>query len=525
MKQWKPLPAAGALLVLALVLSGCIAGGRANLLNGGNAASETTRVSRGPLAVSISAIGNVRPAQSASLSWQTSGKVGQVLAETGQSVEEGQVLAELDPASLPNSILQARIDLINAQNTLEDLYQLDPLKAAEAQEALEQAQEALDNLKNPTAAAVAQAELAVVDAQDAVDDAQYKLDSLLNGRGNARLIQEARANYLVAQDRVEQVQAVYDNTPGNPNEDAGKAQALSALEGAKRDRDRALASLNWYLGEPSPKEMAEAQGSLALAQANLDEAQDALEALRSPTEIDITLAEARVEDAQENLDSLLSGPSQDEITIAQTRLDLAQANANLAQLTASFAGTITAVDLLPGDLVSPGSQAFQIDDLSTLYIDLEVSEIDIQRIQVGQQVDVLFDAIPERQYHAEVFEIAQVGVSSQGVINFTVTIRLSNPDSSIRPGMTAEASIQIEQVEDVLQLPNRFIFDDSGKRYVNRIVGENVEQVFIQVGLTSSSASEVISSELKQGDQVTTQPAGFSFGPGGGERQAGGDQP
>ena len=515
------------LLSLALILSGCLAG-QAGQISSGDPAPEVVAITRGPLAVSISAIGNVRPAQSAVLVWQTTGKVGQVLVKTGQTVSAGQVLAELDPTSLPNSILQAKIDFINAQNNLNDLYKPDPYAIVQARDNLDKAQEELDGLKNPNAAAIAQAELNIVDAQKAVVDAEYALNSLLNGRGNARLINEARAKYLLAQERVDQVQSIYNNTPGNANEDAGKAQALANLEGAKRDRDRALASINWYLGKPSEQEMAEAQGKLDLANANLADAQDALAKLKDPSEMDIKLAQAKVADSQETLDNLLSGPSEDDVTIAETRVNLAQANVNLANLSAPFAGTITEVNLLSGDQISVGSPAFQIDDLSNLYVDLEVSEIDIQQVQVGQPVELIFDAILDQQYQGVVSEIGQVGTSSQGVINFTVTVQLTNPNKSIRPGMTAEASIQVAQVEDILQVPSRFIFDDNGKRYVYHLNGETVEQVFVQVGLSSGSASEIISNDLKEGDQVTTQPTGFNFGPGGrqnGGMPSGGGQP
>jgi len=517
-----------ALMVLSLVLSGCLAGRQAAQMAGGSTAAEVVAITRGPLDVSINAIGNVRPVQTADLVWQTTGKVGNVLVKTGQVVAEGQVLAELDPTSLPNSILQAKIDLINAHNNLDDLYKADPYAIAQAQEALDKAQDELDALKNPTGSAVAQAELEIVNAQKEVDDAEYALNSLINGRGNARLINEARAKYLLAQDRVDVVQAIYDKTPGNSNDDARKAQALADLEGAKRDRDRALASLNWYLGTPSEKEMAEAQAKLDLANAHLTDAQDTLEKLKDPSEMDLRLAQAKIDDAQENLDNLLAGPSEDDVTIAETRVNLAQANVNLANLTAPFAGTITEVNLLPGDQISAGVPAFQIDDLSRLFIDLEVSEIDIPQIQINQSADVQFDAILDKQYQGVVSDIGQVGTSSQGVIKFIVTIRLTNPDEAIRSGMTAEASIHIAQVEDILQVPSRFIFDDNGKRYVNLVKGDLIEQVFIQVGLSSGSATEIISNDLKEGDQVSSQSAGFNFGPGGGpggEVRSGGSQP
>ena len=97
------------------------------------------------------------------------------------------------------------------------------------------------------------------------------------------------------------------------------------------------------------------------------------------------LAQAQLDEAKSNLADLQAGPSKDDVTIAQTRLDQANAALNQAILTAPFAGTITDIQILTGDLVSPGTTAFRIDDLSSMYVDLQVSEVDIQQIQVGQQ--------------------------------------------------------------------------------------------------------------------------------------------
>jgi HlyD family secretion protein len=481
--------------------------------NGTSTPNEVVKLERAPLSVTIGAIGNVRPAQSAVLVWQTSGKVGKVNVVTGQKVSLDETLATLDPASLPNNILQAQVDLINARNALDDLMNPDELALAQAEEALKQAQDALADLRNPSETAIAQAELAVIDAQNEVDDEEYRLNSLINGRGSKQQIELARANYLLAQEKVNRMEQIYNNTGGESDEDAQKALALSNLEGAKRERDKALASVNWYLGKPSEAEMAEAQTNLALAQAKLADAQQTLQDLQEPSATAIALAEAEVADAQEQLDKLRSGPTEDDLTIAQTRLTQAQATVNLAQLTAPIAGTVTEIAMLKGDLVSAGSEALRIDDLSSLYLDLQVSEIDMPLITIGQPVNILFDAIANTEYFGEVDSIGQVGTSIQNVVNFTVTVRLTNPDEAIKPGMTAEANIQIAQVEDVLQLPNRLIYEDNGRKFVYRLNDEASERIYIQVGFSSDSASEVISDELQEGDLITTRPD-FPFGQG-----------
>ena len=204
----------GILFILLLSAAGCIAL-RAPSANGGPT-GEVVPVSRGPLSVTINAIGNIRSAQNVSLSWQTSGKVGQVMATVGQKVSVEETLAVLDPTSLPNTILQAQVDLINAQNAIEDLQNPDPFSVVQAEDALRQAQEALDALLKPSSTALAQAELAILNAQDVVDDAQYKLTGINKGRGNAQQIELARANYLLALDKVEAMKRSTIKLPANP---------------------------------------------------------------------------------------------------------------------------------------------------------------------------------------------------------------------------------------------------------------------------------------------------------------------
>jgi multidrug resistance efflux pump len=80
----------------------------------------------------------------------------------------------------------------------------------------------------------------------------------------------------------------------------------------------------------------------------------------------------------------------------------AEATLKLAWVEAPFDGVITKVFNQSGDLVNAGSAAFQGDDLSLLLVDLEVSEVDITQIEIGQSVVMTFDAIRGREYHGAV---------------------------------------------------------------------------------------------------------------------------
>lgn len=516
-----------AVVISALLLSSCF--GRAGLRSmagqstaDGTSPDQWVTVESAPLTVIIGATGSVRTAQSALIPWQASGKVGDVSVKIGDLVTAGQELASLDPTSLSQSLLQARVDLINAQKALEDLQQSDPLEIAQAETAVDQAEQTLSDLQNPSAASLAQAEITVMDAKDALTKAKNELQYLSSGRGTEEEIATAQANYLLAQERVNYFQELYENTSGSPDTSVEKAAALSNLAGAKGDRDRAYSRLSWFESGPDPVQIAERQADVDLVSARLAEAEQSLADLKQPSELELSLAKAKLLDAQEKLEKLLDGPSQDDLTVAQTRVTQAQANLDQAHITAPFDSTVTQVDVLPGDVVSAGRTAFRVDDISKLYIDLQVSEIDIHQIQVGQTVNITLDAVLDTNYRGEVTQIGWVGTNTQGAVYFPVTIRILDPDAAALPGMTAVADIQVAQMESVLQLPNRAIQEDNGKRFVYLVEMDgdkvNLKQVYIQIGVSSDTSSEIISSELKAGDQVSVVGTDLMFGgPMGGE--------
>lgn len=230
-------------------------------------------------------------------------------------------------------------------------------------------------------------------------------------------------------------------------------------------------------------------------------------------EEDLTLAEAKLADAQRTYDLLKDGNTT-EILAAQARVDAAQATLHLAQLAAPFDATITEAHQLPGDQVSAGATAFRLDNLSSLFVDVEVSEVDINSVQIGQPVTLTFDAILGREYHGEVVEVSQVGSAVQGVVNFKVTVELKDADSSVKPGMTAAVNIVVEEIQDVVLVPNRAVRLVDGQRVVYLLVDGQPVKKEIRLGSSSDTMSVVAVGDVKQGDVVILNPPTLEFGPG-----------
>lgn len=229
---------------------------------------------------------------------------------------------------------------------------------------------------------------------------------------------------------------------------------------------------------------------------------------------DLALAKAKLEDARREYERLNNGNMQD-IAAAQARVDAAQATLNLARVLSPFAGTVTESHTLPGDQAGAGDVAFRVDNLASLLVDVKVSEVDINSVSIDQPVTLTFDAILGREYHGEVVEVTQAGTVEQGVVNFTVTVELTDADASVKPGMTAAVNIVVKEVQDMLLVPNRAVRLMDGKRVVYVLENGLPVQKGITLGPSSDTMSVVTDGELKEGDMIILNPPS-EFGPGGG---------
>jgi HlyD family secretion protein len=213
-----------------------------------------------------------------------------------------------------------------------------------------------------------------------------------------------------------------------------------------------------------------------------------------------------LDDANREYERVKDGPDPDDVTAAEARVAAAQATAGQAWIEAPFDGTITAVEVQPGDQVSPGTVAFQLADLSRLMVDVDISEVDINRVQPGQPVELTFDAILDRTYQGEVTEVELVGAEAQGVVTFMVTVALRDPDELVRPGLTAGVNLVVDQIEDALLVPNRAVRVVDGVRVVYVLRDGKVEAVPIVLGTSSETSSQVLEGALAVGDQIVLNP-------------------
>lgn len=146
-----------------------------------------------------------------------------------------------------------------------------------------------------------------------------------------------------------------------------------------------------------------------------------------------------------------------DIDIANADLHLNEINFAKATIRSPIDGIVLQRNVEPGQFVTTSVRApilFLIADLRHMEVRVDVSEIDIGKINIGQKVSASVSAYPERKFSAEVHDIRLSSETGREGAVYKVILRIDNSEQMIRPGMTARAEIVVRQINDVLLVPN-----------------------------------------------------------------------
>jgi RND family efflux transporter MFP subunit len=162
-----------------------------------------------------------------------------------------------------------------------------------------------------------------------------------------------------------------------------------------------------------------------------------------------------------------------------------------------------------GDNVWTGAEIVEIPDLSQLYVNLNLEEVDRGRLQLGQKVRVRVDAIPDKEFEADIDWISPIASlvfkgGSTAEKSFPARATLKNLDDRLRPGMSSTAEIIIERQPNMLLIPTRASFDKDGKPAVYVQEGKNYVVRPIEVGRRNDE-DIIVTGGLKDGEVVTLE--------------------
>jgi HlyD family secretion protein len=180
-------------------------------------------------------------------------------------------------------------------------------------------------------------------------------------------------------------------------------------------------------------------------------------------------------------------------------------------LRAPIGGVITDVYAKVGEQRSSvnylSTPVVQITDLSTFELEVDVDEIDIPLVRLGQTALLEIDAVPDMEFLGTVSYVSPLSMMEAGLVLYRVKIEFSVPlEAGIRPGMTATANIMVDERQDVLILSDRAIKRGSGGQpevLVERPDG-SVEARTVELGISNGMETEILSG-LKEGDRVVIE--------------------
>jgi len=321
-------------------------------------------------------------------------------------------------------------------------------------------------------------------------------DSVVKGQTLAKLDASAlELNMAVAQAKCEMAQIEYEMAENRlmqtiyPRYTNTNISDLPGVWLALEEAQNQVTQIQelWEQGETE-----EAQALLDLIKENLVKAQRKVRSGRWAFPLSVKLVELQADEAKIAMDMA-------EIEAARARLELAKAT-----IVAPFDGVAAEVTINEGQELSAmtyANPAVHLIDPSEIEMSGVIDEIDIAKVKLGQEADIILDALPGKEVKGKVTFISQAGTVQAGVVSYKATITLEHPDEELRDGMSATAEIIIDRRDNVLLIPNRAIQGSWENPLVEVIIGEQTEQRQVTLGMSDGIKTEVLSG-LEGGERV-----------------------
>ena len=459
----------------------------------------TARVERGNLRNTVTATGALQAVTTVQVGSQASGTISALYADFNSVVKKGQVVAQLDPAVAKAQVDQARANLEQAR------------------------------------ASLAQSRAAVVNARAGITDAQAKnLAAKSTVQNNQAGVSGAEANVAVLKAQQDDALSLLKQ----------QESLLKAGVIAQRDYDVAMTAYK----------SAEARYNQAVAQLNQAKLSE-----QSSSSAGLAQSQAAIEQSQAQVQQAQAQVQQNtaQVQQAQAALSLAEVNLSHTTITSPIDGIVVSRDVNVGQTVAASLSAptlFTIaNDLTQMQVIANIDQADIGLVEQAKSVKFSVDAFPGKEFDGKIAEMRLNPVNVQNVVTYNVVINVDNPEQKLKPGMTANLTITIDERNNVLKVSNsslRFTPQDTNRQRTagaggqgqgqgrrrqqqgdnapgdggeNRfapasapvlpgqirnvwVLGQNgkPERRRITVGLSDGSATEVVDGDLREGDMIIT---------------------
>ena len=458
---------------------------------------------------SIAATGQLRSELETSVGARISGRVASVLVREGDKVRTGQLLARLDDEVLRSQLAQARDVVLTARASLAQAE--DAVRTAQAQVAVAARKPLasdITRLKADTNQASAVAEAKLAGARQRLIGSQRRLAELKKGPRKEEIdaaeaqVQQSEANNAQADlDRKRQAQLAKEGAVAQ----AAADQSETNFWVAKRILENAQAKLQQLKAGTRTEQLEQAEADVRTAESEVRAAE-------------ATLAGAKVS-GKAQLTSLLASPRIEDVTVTRNRVRESErarevARARLAEaeralevatkrlddvlVTAPFEGTITQIVTESGGVTGPNAALVRLVRTSVPEIRIDLDEVNLGKLQTGQEAIVSSDAYPGKTFNAKIRELGAQVDTERG----TVEVRLTpvNPPTWLRPGQTLSVNIKLGEPTQRLVIPLTAVTTIGGISTVFVAESGVVKKKVITVGPPGPDGIPVI-----EGIEATTQ--------------------
>ncbi|OGN90538.1 MAG: hypothetical protein A2Z70_01885 [Chloroflexi bacterium RBG_13_48_17] len=525
---------------------------------------QIAEVKRGDLLVTITADGSLDMPREVELKFGTPGTVKDIFVAEGQQVKEGTLLAKLDDTTQMLSISSAQYNVELAMNEL--VEKIHPalmgypenypdsstvLRVEQAQDELVLVQKFIDQGKYQDAAA--ELRLAVHDLEASYDMLNIP-EITLSRQGYDDILGLPIDNYpditraieLLRQDLVSLAgiqmlleQGNYEKAKAELNIEQGKLAGTHSLVKSFSGRIRVSQRIGACCQEQAAQKPDTSPGLMTLPYPDTSTSLDWLK------QVEESLQEIQLCKETEGCDSLelatLVRMAQHDVEMSQGILEnneltfrsglnlkaLRTANLNLqiaetqlknskeelmkTEILAPFDGTVVDIGVKENDQLSAfdysSKTAVYLVDTRTVKLEGVVDEVDIYKVEVGQDTIITVDALPGVELKGKVTFISPLGNQTTGVVEFPVTISLEPTETELKGGLTATADIIIDEHKDILMVPNRAIKGSVGNYWVDVVIDEKkvtTEMRPVVTGVQNDQFTEIISG-LSQGEKVIVE--------------------
>ena len=423
------------------------AAGAVFLIGGGNKAAsgdvtyaETTPV-RQDVSNSLSGTGTLNPANTYTVKSLVDGKILTGGFEEGDKVEEGDVLYTIDSSDASTNLEKASIALQQAQRSYDKTVDLQYVRA--------EVDGTVSSLKVAKGDQVTSGQEVAV-----IRDSSKMLLNLLFPAADAANFSVGQSADVVLDGTFETLKGTVTAVTGTDELSTGNLLVRTVTirvnnAGGLTTAQAATASINGVSSIASATFAYQAERTLTALASGTVSAINVQEG-DAVSKGDI-LIELTGDDLTESIQS-----ASESLRSAEISMQNQQDNMSNYTITSPISGTIIEKNAKVGDALSAGSDLCTIYDLSYLEMTINVDELQVSSLKVGQSVQVTADAVKDKTYEGLVTRVSMKGDTSGGTTTYPVTVRIDETDG-LRPGMNANAEIVVAQAKNALTVPNAAI--------------------------------------------------------------------